>query len=70
MMRASLFSLTILVLAGCTNQQIYNAVQENRRMECGKLPQNQYEECIRDYSTSYQEYERARQASSNNESTR
>lgn len=38
-------------------------------MECGKLPQIQYEECIRDYSTSYEEYERERQASIKNEST-
>lgn len=50
-----------LLLTGCSNQQLYNAIQENRRMECGKLPQNQFEECMRDYDTSFQEYERDRE---------
>lgn len=66
-MKVSLISIMALILVGCTNQQIYNSVQENRRMECGKLPQNQYEECMRDYGTSYEEYERERQAPIKNE---
>ena len=47
----------------CSNEQIYNTVQHNQRLECGKLPQAQYEECMRDYDTSYDEYEREQAAS-------
>jgi len=68
-MKFTVLSMIALILLGCSNKQIYNSVQENRRMECGKLPQNQYEDCIRDYSTSYEDYERERQASINDEST-
>ena len=67
-MKFTVLSMITLLLIGCSDKQIYNSVQENRRMECGKLPQNQYEECMRDYSTSYEDYERARQASINDES--
>ena len=31
-------------------------------MECGKLPQKRYEECVSQYDTPYAEYERERQA--------
>ena len=49
----------LLLAAGCTNQQLYTAIQDNRQQECSKLPQGQYEECMRDYDTSYEEYRRA-----------
>lgn len=61
-MKASLILVTAVALLGCSNKQIYNAVQENRRVECGKLPQNQYEKCVSEYDTSYEEYQRERQA--------
>jgi hypothetical protein len=57
-----------LLLMGCSNQQIYTAVQENRRVECSKLPQVQFEKCMSEYNTSYDEYERQRQAVIKNES--
>jgi hypothetical protein len=60
--QAGLCLAAVFLLAGCTNQQIYTAIQENRRQECGKLPLGQYEQCMRDYDTSYEEYERQRQA--------
>lgn len=62
-MRVLVLPVIAFLLTACSNQQIYNAVQENRRAECGKPPQSQYEECLRDYDTSYDEYERERQAS-------
>ena len=61
-MRHSLCLIIAVLMVGCSNSQIYNAIQENRRFECSKLPQNQYEECLRKYDTSYTEYERERQA--------
>lgn len=60
--RHGLYSTIALLLLGCSNEQIYNAVQENQQMECSKLPQNQFEECVRNYDTPYAEYERARES--------
>ena len=54
--------LAALIVASCSNQQIYTAVQENQRQECGKLPQVQYEKCMRDFEMSYEEYDEQRQA--------
>lgn len=61
-MKANLILVFALALLGCGNKQIYTAVQENRRLECSKLPQNQYEQCMSEYDTPYDEYERERQA--------
>jgi hypothetical protein len=67
-MKTSAFFMLSLLLMGCSNQQIYTAVQENRRVECSKLPQVQFEKCMSEYNTSYDEYERQRQAVIKNES--
>jgi hypothetical protein len=69
-MKLSLFLMISLFLIGCSNKQIYAAVQENRRVECSKLPQDQYEKCMSEYETPYEEYERERQAVINNESVK
>lgn len=50
----------LLLLSGCSNQQVYDAIQENRRLECAKLPQPQYEKCMQDYDMSYRDYRRER----------
>ncbi len=56
--------LTLLIIAaaavGCSNQQIYDAAQGNHRLECQKLPQGQYEDCMAEISESYEEYTRKR----------
>jgi len=59
--RICLLALITLLPAGCSNKQLYNAAQENRRQECAKLPQVRYEDCMRDYDTPYEDYERERQ---------
>ncbi|HAN29038.1 MAG TPA: hypothetical protein DD808_06845 [Halieaceae bacterium] len=48
-------------VAACSNEQVYSAVQQNRQLECSKLPQPEYEECMRETGMSYDEYERKRQ---------
>ena len=49
------------VVAACSNQQLYTAVQERERQECAKLPQVQYEECMREIEGSYEDYARERE---------
>lgn len=59
-------TLGIVVLASllvaCTHEQIYNNVQQNQQLECSKLPQVQYEDCMKGVDKSYQDYQRERQA--------
>ena len=57
--------LTVLGLLGCSilacsNQQVYTAIQENRKQECMKLAVAEYEECMLDFNRSYDEYEQER----------
>ena len=56
-----LLLLAAWLLQACSNQQVYDAIQQNRQLECQKLPGTQYEDCMKQYSEPYQEYERERQ---------
>ncbi len=56
-----LAALGLGLLQACSQQQVYDAVQQNRQLECQKLPDSQYEECMKQYSEPYKEYERERQ---------
>ena len=59
--RMSLIYILASLLIACTNQEVYDAVQENRQQECQKLPPSAYEECAKQHSEPYDEYERERQ---------
>ena len=50
----------VLVLAACSNRQVYDAIQKNRQLECQKLPGSRYEECMEQVSEPYDEYRRDR----------
>lgn len=45
-------------LAACTNQQLYNAIQQNRQLECQKLSGSQYDKCKQEVSEPYESCER------------
>jgi len=50
-----------VILSGCTNKALYNAIQQNRLHACKEeLPQNQ-QACEAAYEKSYEDYERERQ---------
>ncbi|HHJ21229.1 MAG TPA: hypothetical protein ENJ84_15600 [Gammaproteobacteria bacterium] len=51
----------IALLTGCSNKAIYENIQLNNRNDCIKLPQSQYEDCVRSANKSYEEYEQERQ---------
>jgi len=48
------------LLSACSNKEVYNTVQKNRKQDCQKLPPSVYEECIKQHSESFDEYERKR----------
>jgi hypothetical protein len=52
--------MSIVCVAACSNRQVYDALQQNRQLECQKLPQNQYEKCMQELSEPYDEYARKR----------
>jgi hypothetical protein len=57
-----LATLTLVVLlAACSNQQVYTAIQQNQMQECSKLPQARFEECMKNVEGPYEDYERDRQ---------
>lgn len=51
----------LLLLAACSNKQVYTAIQQNRQSECAKLPQVHFEQCMKDYGAPYEDYARERQ---------
>ena len=53
------FTIWLLSVSGCTDRQVYEAMQKRGRVECQGLPDSQYEECIEDYQESYEDYRRA-----------
>lgn len=54
-------ALMSLLLSSCSNRQMYNAVQNNRQIECQRLPVVQYDECMNELDESYDSYEKKRE---------
>lgn len=50
----------LLVLMGCTNQDIYEAIQINQKNQCDQLSGGQRETCIKQLAPDYTTYERQR----------
>ena len=55
----SLF-IVVIVLVGCSKRGVYEGIQTGNRNQCLKVPQSEYDECIKDASKPYDEYERER----------
>ena len=54
-------SAGLLMNAGCSAKGSYESVQYTNRMDCAKLPQPQYEECMQNNNMDYEEYKRERE---------
>lgn len=48
-----LFSLSLL---SCSNKQIYENIQYNKRLECQRLQQPHYDGCMQQIGPSYEVY--------------
>ncbi|MEZ5570426.1 MAG: hypothetical protein R3E64_00265 [Halioglobus sp.] len=51
----------MVIVAACSNRQIYNALQQNQQLQCSKLPQGQFEACMREVDESYDAYQADRE---------
>ena len=59
MIRAIILAFSaLLATAGCTSEQLYNAIRDNRIQDCENLPIPQQEHCRSLYQTTYEEYAR------------
>lgn len=59
--RACVF-LVLLMLTGCSNRQVYEAIRANRMQQCQALQGAARERCMKPYDKSYDEYQRERRA--------
>jgi hypothetical protein len=63
-MQRTVFTLLIYVLAAtlssCSNQQLYDAIQVNRRNACLERMPRDYETCRSRYGMNYDDYQEAR----------
>jgi hypothetical protein len=51
-------ALAATILLACTHEELYETTQGNQKLNCQKLPDDQYEQCIKDANQSYEDYER------------
>jgi hypothetical protein len=49
-----------MLVLGCSDRHIYYSIQQNRKLECQKLPSAEYENCVRQYEESYDTYRQSR----------
>jgi len=47
--------------AGCGNRAVYESIQTQQRNECSKVHPAEYEACMEQADTSFEEYRRARE---------
>ena len=52
--------MCVLALWAWSHRQVYDAIQQNRQLECQKLPGTRYEQCMEQLSQPYDEYQRDR----------
>lgn len=61
MNRAILLALVLALpfaIAGCSHEQVYKAIRDNRIQNCENLPIPQQEHCRGQYRTTWEEYSR------------
>jgi len=59
--RKYLVALLLLSLTACTRQQYYEGLKAGRRATCLEYPESEYEDCVDETNTSFEEYKRQRQ---------
>ena len=55
-MKASFYAATILLLAGCSSQQVYDSTQSLRVQDCEKLSISERDACLVNARTPYSEH--------------
>lgn len=61
-MKLIMLAFILLSLVGCSKKDLYSNLQYSHTYSCEKLKSNQYEDCMSQYSDSYEDYTAKRQA--------
>jgi len=56
-------TVCLFSIPGCSDRQIYAAIQKNRRLPFENRSQPQYEVCIKDRDVPYEDYKKAQDKS-------
>jgi len=59
--RKYLVALILLSLSSCTKQQYYEGLKAGRKAACLEYPESEYEDCVDETKTSFEEYKSQRQ---------
>jgi len=64
-MRGKLHYLAIflfpVLLQGCTNREVYEALQNRQKVLCQEQPESEYEKCMQQADESYDSYRKNRE---------
>ena len=50
----------VLLISACSNQSLYDAMQDNLEQECRRMPAGAQEDCLAELDSDYEEYQRQR----------
>ena len=56
----ALLPFLVLSVNGCSNQEMYEAVQSNRLAACQEFVGRRYDDCIAQYEADYRDFSRER----------
>ena len=57
---AAILSLLIVITA-CSSASWYQSAKTSGEIECRKQPEGRYDECMRQYETTYEQYKQQRE---------
>lgn len=60
MIKVAVLGVTLVLLGGCSNKDLYENIQANNQFACNNVAVSQYDECMDRSSMSYEEYEAKR----------
>jgi len=56
-----LIAFLLITLTACTKQQYFEGLKAGRRAECLEYPVSEYEDCVDETDTSFEEYNTKRE---------
>ena len=59
--RAWISCLLLFALSACSKQQYYEGLKAGRRASCLEYPESEFEDCVDETNTSFEEYKRQRE---------
>jgi len=57
---ATAVAMLALVVSACTSQQYYEGLKAGHRSQCLEYPESEYNDCIEETDTGYEDYQHQR----------